>query len=105
MLPKVLLVVRKAIQRGNKKKIEETQAKVRKSLEKVRIGEIQEWGPKYNCNNESDFLTKLNKYKMLNRGIQALDLQIETAINNALNGSDPELIITLDDPKLNLDTY
>ena len=34
-----------------------------------------------------------------------LDLQINTAINKAMNGSDPELIITLDDPKLNLDTY
>jgi len=50
-------------------------------------------------------MTKLNKYKMLDRDIQALHLQIETAINKALNGSDPELVITLDDPKLNLDTY
>ena len=42
---------------------------------------------------------------MLDRDIQALHLQIETAINKALNGSEPDLIINLDDTKLNLDTY
>ena len=103
-MPKVLLVVRKSQQKG-KKKIDETQAKVQKSLDKVRLGEIQEWGPKYGCASEAEFITKLNKYKMLDRDIQALNLQIETAINKALNGSDPELVITLDDSKLNLDTY
>ena len=42
---------------------------------------------------------------MLDRDIQALDLSINTAINKAMNGSDPELVIILDDNKLNLDTY
>ena len=42
---------------------------------------------------------------MLDREIQVLDLQINTSINKALNGSDPELVISLDDSKLNLDTY
>lgn len=42
---------------------------------------------------------------MLDRDIQVLDLQIITSINKALNGSDPELVISLDDSKLNLDTY
>ena len=74
-------------------------------MDKVRLGEINEYGPKYNCNSETEFLNKLNKYKMLDRDIQALHLQIETAINKAMNGSEPDLIITLDDPKLNLDTY
>ena len=74
-------------------------------MDKVRLGEIQEWGPKYGCASEAEFIQKLNKYKMLDRDIQALHLQIETAINKALNGSDPELVINLDDPKLNLDTY
>ena len=42
---------------------------------------------------------------MLDKDIQGLDLQINTSINKAMNGSDPELVITLDDSKLNLDTY
>lgn len=71
----------------------------------MRLGEINEWGPKYNCNSESEFLTKLKKYVMLDRDIQVLDLQINTAISKAMNGSDPEIIISLDDNKLNLDTY
>ena len=37
--------------------------------------------------------------------IQGLDLSINTAINKAMNGSDPEIVISLDDSKLNLDTY
>ena len=55
VLPKVLLVVRKAQQKG-KKKIDETQLKVQKSLDKVRLGEIQEWGPKYGCASEAEFI-------------------------------------------------
>jgi len=34
-----------------------------------------------------------------------LDLQIQTAINKAMEGSDPEIVIELYDNKLNLDTY
>ena len=41
----------------------------------------------------------------MDRDIQVLDLQINTAINKAMNGSDPEIVIQLDDTKLNLDTY
>jgi hypothetical protein len=59
----------------------------------------------YNCTSEAEFLAKLKKYVMLDREIQNLDLQINTAINRAMNGSDPEVIITLDDSKLNHDTY
>ena len=104
VLPKVCFVMRKAQQKGGKKLIS-TQGKIEKSVEKVRRGEITEWGPKYGCSSEGDFLAKLKKYAILDRDIQVLDLQINTAINKAMNGSDPELIITLDDPKLNLDTY
>lgn len=68
VLPKVLLVVRKKMQKG-KKGVEETQDKLKKSLDKVRLGEIQDWGPKYSCNSESEFLSKLAKYKMLDRDI------------------------------------
>ena len=32
-------------------------------------------------------------------------MQINTAINKAMNGSDPEIVIQLDDTKLNLDSY
>ena len=78
---------------------------MKKSIEKVRSGQINEWGPRFNCNSESEFLSKLKKYVMLDRDIQVLDLQINTAINKAMNGSDPELVISLDDSKLNLDTY
>ena len=85
--------------------MEETQAKILKSIDKVRLGEINEWGPKYGSNSETEFLAKLKKYVMLDKEIQGLDLQINTSINKALNGSDPELVITLDDSKLNLDTY
>lgn len=42
---------------------------------------------------------------MLDRDIQVLDLQINTAINRAMNGNDPEIVISLDDSKLNYDTY
>ena len=103
VLPKVLLVVRKAKQKG--KKIEETRKKIQKTLTKVRLGEIQEWGPKYNCKTETEFVTKLNKFKMLDRSVQTLDLQIETAINKAMSGIDPELVISLDDARLSLETY
>ena len=34
-----------------------------------------------------------------------LDLQINTAINKAMNGNDPEIVISLDDNKLNQDKY
>ena len=79
--------------------------KVKKSVDKVRLGEVNEYGPKYNCNSESEFLTKLNKYVKMDRDIQVLDMQINTAINKAMNGSDPEIVIQLDDTKLNLDSY
>lgn len=42
---------------------------------------------------------------MLDRDIQVLDLSINTAINKAMNGNDPEIVISLDDNKLNQDTY
>lgn len=42
---------------------------------------------------------------MLDRDIQVLDLEINTAINKAMNGNDPELVIKIDDVKLNLETY
>jgi len=54
----------------------EAQAKIQKSLDKVRLGEINEWGPKYNCNSEAEFVAKLKKYVMLDKEIQAMDLQI-----------------------------
>lgn len=68
-------VVRKAQQKGPKK-MAEAQAKIQKSLDKVRLGEINEWGPKYNCNSEAEFVAKLKKYVMLDKEIQAMDLQI-----------------------------
>ena len=69
------------------------------------LGEIKEWGNKYNCSSEQDFKAKLKKYQMLDRDIQVLDLEINTAINKAMNGNDPELVIKIDDVKLNLETY
>ena len=104
VLPKVCTVVRRAQQKGQNKMIE-TQAKIQRSIDKIRRGQINEWGPKYGSNSEAEFLAKLKKYVMLDREIQVLDLQINTSINKALNGSDPELVISLDDSKLNLDTY
>ena len=67
-LPKVCFVVRKAQQKGPKK-MAEHQAKIQKSVDKVRLGEINEWGPKYNCNSEAEFTTKLNKFMMLDKDI------------------------------------
>ena len=104
VLPKVCFVVRRAQQKGQSK-MEETLSKIEKSIEKIRRGQINEWGPKYGSNSEAEFLAKLKKYVMLDRDIQILDLQINTSINKAMNGSDPELVISLDDSKLNLDTY
>ena len=54
--------------------MEETQAKILKSIDKVRLGEINEWGPKYGSNSETEFLAKLKKYVMLDKEIQGLDL-------------------------------
>ena len=85
--------------------MEETQEKIQKSIEKVRRGEINEWGPKYGSNSEAEFLAKLKKMLMLDRDVQVVDMQINTAISKAMNGCDPELVISLDDSKLNLDTY
>ena len=47
----------------------EAQAKIQKSIDKVRLGEINEWGPKYNCNSEAEFTSKLNKFMMLDKEI------------------------------------
>ena len=67
----------------------------------MRLGEINEWGPKYNIHSEAQFTEKLEKYAKLEIPIQVLELQINTAINKALNGNDPEIVISLDDNKLN----
>lgn len=64
-----------------------------------------EWGHLYNCKSEGDFDSKLTKLKLLNREIQQLDLEINTAIGRAIEGQDPETIIQIDDPKLNLEVY
>ena len=71
----------------------------------MRKGEINDWGPTYNIQTDTDFLLKLKKYVLLDKDIQRLDLEISTAINKAVNGNDPEMIITLDDPKFNLEVY
>lgn len=68
MLPKVCFVVRKAKHKGPKKLVE-TQGKVQRSIEKVRLGEINEWGPRYNCSTEAEFLAKLTKYVKLDKEI------------------------------------
>ena len=60
--------MRKAMQKGGKKLVA-TQGKIEKSVEKVRRGEIDVWGPKYGCSSEADFLTKLKKYAILDRDI------------------------------------
>ena len=49
--------------------MDSTHAKVKKSIEKVRSGQVNEWGPRFNCNSESEFLSKLKKYVMLDRDI------------------------------------
>ena len=85
--------------------MEETQNKIKKTIDKVRLGEINEWGPKYQVNNEADFVAKLKKFAMVDRDIQVLNLQIDTAVDRAMDGSDPELVIQLDDNQLNLDKY
>ena len=101
VLPKVCFIIRKAQQKNKKKSLETTQQKIQKTIDKVRLGEINEWGSKYNITSEAQFLEKLKKYVMLDRDIQVLDLQINTAINKAMNGNDPEIVISLDDNKLN----
>ena len=68
VLPKVCFIIRKAQQKGQKK-MDSTHAKVKKSIEKVRSGQVNEWGPRFNCNSESEFLSKLKKYVMLDRDI------------------------------------
>ena len=104
VLPKVSFIVRKSQKKG-KKNLEANQATIQRSIDKIRLGEINEWGHKHNCNTEAEFLTKLNRYVLLDRNIQALNMEINTAIEKARNGNDPELLITLDDNKLNIDTY
>ena len=68
VLPKVCFVMRKAQQKGGKK-LTSTQGKIEKSVEKVRRGEITEWGPKYGCRDEADFVAKLKKLSILDRDI------------------------------------
>ena len=67
----------------------------------MRLGEINEWGPKYNITSEAQFTENLEKFAKLEVPIQALELQINTSISKALNGQDPEIVISLDDNKLN----
>lgn len=42
---------------------------------------------------------------LLDKDIQKLDMEIQTAISKAMNGNDPEMIIKIDDPKFNLEVY
>jgi hypothetical protein len=41
----------------------------------------------------------------VSKDIQRLNLEIETSIQRAVTGGDPELLITIDDSKLNLEVY
>jgi hypothetical protein len=71
----------------------------------VRKGEITTWGPAYNCKSEGDFDTKLHQFVYVSKEIQKLDLEIKTSIGRAMEGNDPELLIQIDDSKLNLEVY
>ena len=41
----------------------------------------------------------------VSKEIQKLDLEIKTSIARAMEGNDPELLIQIDDSKLNLEVY
>ena len=71
----------------------------------MRKGEITTWGPAYNCKSEGDFDAKLHQFVYVSKEIQKLDLEIKTSIGRAMEGNDPELLIQIDDSKLNLEVY
>ena len=72
---------------------------------KVRKGVIKERGPQYNVQSESEFERKLNQFVFVSKDIQRLNLEIETSIQRAQVGGDPELLIQIDDSRLNLEVY
>ena len=72
---------------------------------KVRRGVIRERGPLYNVFSEQEFNRKLSQFIYVSKDIQRLNLEIETSIQRATTGGDPELLITIDDSKLNLEVY
>ena len=78
---------------------------VKKTIQKVKKGEIALWGPDYNCKSEGDFDTKLHQFVLVSNEIKLLDLEIKTSIARAIEGNNPDLLIQLDDVKLNLDVY
>ena len=55
--------------------------------------------------SESEFNRKLSQFVFVDKDIQRLNLEIETSIQRALAGGDPELLITIDDSKLNIELY
>lgn len=71
----------------------------------MRKGEISTWGPAYHCKSEGDFESKLQQFVYVSKEIQKLELEIKTSIDRALDGNDPELLIQIDDSKLNLEVY
>ena len=68
VLPKVCVIYRKVANKSQKKR-DEIQKKIQKSIDKVLLGEIQDWGPKYGCNTEAEFQEKRKKFQMLDRDI------------------------------------
>lgn len=71
----------------------------------MRKGVIKEHGPHYSVSNESEFDRKLRQFVFVSKDIQRLNLELESAIQRAMSGGDPELFIQIDDKKLNLEVY
>jgi len=80
MLPKICLLIRKAIAKGNMSKLEKTKKTIEKTITKVRKGVISDYGPLYNCKGVIDFETKLRQFSFVNKDISQLNLEIETSI-------------------------
>ena len=78
---------------------------VKKTIQKVKKGEVALWGRDYNCKSEGDFDTKLRQYSLISNDVKMLDQEIQQSIERAVEGASPELLIELDDTKLNLDVY
>lgn len=105
VMPKICLLVRKAQGKGKTKLMEKTKTVVEQTILKVRKGVVRERGPQYNVFSEAEFNRKLSQFVYVSKDIQRLNLEIETSIQRATTGGDPELLITIDDSKLNLEVY
>eukprot|EP00347_Sterkiella_histriomuscorum_P000676 403374927 len=104
LLPKILQIARKSLTKKKQSLIEKTKQQIIKTINKVRLEVIEEYGELVGCKNEEEFFSKLDKLRV-SQDVQKIDDQIIGAIEMALQGQEPDLKVELEDEKLDCECY